>query len=197
MENEEIKERLKEIEKIVADLKEPVKTIAAQELVAKMLGTKQAPQAEHKQPAKTDRGKKKEASNKASTVQEDAEKDRQMIAKIDRTAHAVIHKMQKNIDKALYVLKIMKDEGYDGLNPSQINLILSDVFRVKSNSPAISMSLINDKLYTTKVATTYKGSRANEYKIMQSGIDYIDKVISELEKEKSAGKEEEEQENEE
>ena len=180
MQNEQLKGKLKEIQDIVADLQEPVKTIAAQELIAKMLGTKQDnSKSEHKKQASKTK-QTKEASNKAGAVQENEEKDKDMIAKINRTSHEVIHKLNKNIDKALYILKIMKDEGYDGLNPSQINFILSEVFRVKSNVPAISMALINDKSYTTKLSVAYKGTKANEYKIMQSGIDYIEKVVSEI-----------------
>jgi len=194
MENEEIKAKLKEIQDIVADLQEPVKTIATQELVAKMLGTKQNNLSqESKKPVSKVR-QSKETSNKANAVQEDEEKDKEMIGKINRTTHEVIHKLKKNIDKALYVLKIMKDEGYDGLNPSQINFILSEVFRVKSNVPAISMALINDKAYTSKLSVIYKGSKANEYKIMQAGIDYIEKAVTEINQKKNR---EEEQENEE
>lgn len=181
MENQEIKERLKEIENIVADLQEPVKTIATKELVAKLLGTKQTTvNIPTTKTRNIPQRNFKENSNTGNTIEDDEKKDKEMIEKINRTSHEAIHKLKRNIDRALYVLKIMKDEGYDGLNPSQITTILSNVFRINSNLPAISMALINDKYYTAKSSTTYKGSKANVYRIMQAGINYIQKTISEI-----------------
>ena len=43
-----------------------------------------------------------------------------------------IHKLETNLQRALYVLKIMKDKNYDGLNPSQIQAILTDIFGIKT-----------------------------------------------------------------
>ena len=56
------------------------------------------------------------------------------------------------LDKRL--IEIMKQKDYDGLNPSQIRLILSEVFRIKANLAAISMALINDKHYTENKLST-------------------------------------------
>lgn len=55
---------------------------------------------------------------------------------------------------------------------------MTEIFRIKSNLPAVSMALINDKYYTLKKEMIYKGIKANRYKIMKSGEDYIKNILS-------------------
>lgn len=185
MENEQLKEELKKIETFVADLQEPVKTITAKELVSKLLGTKQSSILEKGIIEIKKKKTQKSVSNKSASIKEDEEKDKAMINSIDRTQYAEIHKLKKNLDKALYILKIMKEKGYDGLNPPQITLILTDIFGIIANVPAISMSLINDKFYTKKSPMMSKGAKSFQYKIIQTGIDYVNRLLKELSKGKN------------
>jgi hypothetical protein len=76
----------------------------------------------------------------------------------------------------------MKDKDYDGLNPSQIQSILTNIFGIKSNIAAISMSLINDKYHTVKEKISYKGTGANRYRIMKAGEDFVEKKLNEIRK---------------
>jgi len=174
-----IKERLKEIDDSVKDLKEPVKSLAAKKLIDKLFGADEKEAPTSKAVAKTQK-KQAHSSSKNLIIKVDEEKDKKMLNVIkDRTQYPEIHKLEKSIDRALFVLKIMKELDYDGLNPSQILKILTNTFRVKTNLPAISMALINDKYYTLKEPMSYKGTKANNYKIMQSGEDYIGRKLQE------------------
>jgi uncharacterized protein YdaT len=177
---EDFKTKLKEIEEAVAGLEEPLKSKA----IDKLLETAFNPPNTHKSKNQEKRERapkiKKLQAKRSETIKTDEIADKKMIESINRTEHPEIHKLQTNIEKALFILEIMKQKDYDGLNPSQIKTILTEAFRIKSNLAAISMALINDKHYTEKEKVTYRGSRANKYRIMQSGEDYLKERLSKL-----------------
>jgi len=180
MEAIDYKEQLERIQSAVAGLDEPLKSKAIDQLleVTFNTGTKDKFNKQAKK-ERTPRVKRIQAK-RSENMKEDEVADREMMAKINKTEHPEIHKLKTNLDRALFTLEIMKQKDYDGLNPSQIRIILADVFRIKSNLAAISMSLINDRYYTEKETVSYKGSRANKYRIMQTGEDYINKKLSEI-----------------
>ncbi len=180
MKNEEYKEKLKEIQEAVAGLEEPLKSKAIDKLLETVFKPADSRKSEKQRRIERTPRTKKVQAKRSITIKEDDINDKKMIESINRTEYPEIHKLQTNLDRALFILEIMKRKDYDGLNPSQIRFILSEVFRIKSNLAAISMALINDKNYTEKGTVSYKGSRANKYRIMQSGEDYIKKKISEI-----------------
>lgn len=173
----ELKEKLEEIEGLVEGLKEPVKSITAQEMVRKLLGTGGSPKISKRPSRKRGKGKQPQTSSRMETIRGFEEKDKKMLEAINRTEHPEIHRLDKSIDRALYILGVMKDLDYDGLNPSQILKILTEVFRIKAKLPAVSMALINDKYYTLKEESFYKGTKANKYKIMKAGEDHIKEIL--------------------
>lgn len=180
MENQEHREKLEEIQKTVAELEEPLKSKAIDKLLEIAFNPYGSNKINNKRKMPKAPRTKKIQSKRKETVKEDEIIDKKMIESINRTEHPEIHKLETNIDKALFVLEIMKNKNYDGLNPSQIRTILSEVFRIKSNLAAISMALINDKHYTEKESVPYRGSRANKYRIMKSGENYISNRIKEI-----------------
>ena len=177
MENKGYKEKLEEIQTAVAGLEEPLKSKAIDKLLETTfnpLGTQKSDKKE-----RTPKTKKVQAK-RSETIKGDEENDKEMFKLINRTECPEIHRLETNILRALCILKLMKDKGYDGLNPSQIQSILTDVFGIKANIAAISMALINDKYHTIKEKVSYKGTGANRYRIMKAGEDYITKKISEI-----------------
>ena len=172
---EDFKVKLEAIQSAVAGLEEPLKSKA----IDKLLETAFNPGGSHKSSKKerTPRTRKVQAK-RSEIIRGDDVADKKMIESINRTEHPEIHKLQTNLERALFVLEIMKHKDYDGLNPSQIKTILTDIFRIKANLAAISMALINDKHYTEKEKISYKGSRANKYRIMKAGEDFLKEKLS-------------------
>ena len=180
MENQNYKEKLEEIQKAVAELEEPLKSKAIDKLLEEAFNSGNSHKSEKQVKRERTPQVRKIQAKRSEVIREHEMEDKKMLESINRTEYPKIHKLQINIDKALFVLEIMKEKSYDGLNPSQIRAILSEVFRIKANLAAISMALINDKHYTEKEAVSYKGTQANKYRIMKSGEDYIKKKIAEL-----------------
>lgn len=178
--NNILKEKLIEIQNAVADLEEPLKSKAIDKLLESEFNSTK------KNKHRVTRRNKKVSKNsnifskRNEAIKKDGENDKKILETINRTEHLEIHSMETSLDKALYILKIMKEKGHDGLNPSQIKAILTEIFRIKANVPAISMALIKDKFYTEKEITSYKGSKANKYKIMHSGEEYIQKKLDNI-----------------
>jgi len=180
MENTEYKEKLEEIQKAVAGLDEPLKSKAIDKLLETAFNSWNSHKLQKGEKKERTHTTKKIQANRSEKIKEHTIADKKMLESINRTEHPEIHKLQNNLDRALFVLEIMQKKNYDGLNPSQIRAILTDVFKIKSNTAAISMALINDKYYTEKEAVAYRGSHANKYRIMQAGEDYIKNKLSEL-----------------
>ncbi len=180
MELNDYKEKLDEIQKAVAGLDEPLKSKAIDQLLEIAFNTGAKDKSNKKEKKERTPRVKKIQAKRSENIKEDEIADKEIMATINKTEHPEIHKLKTNLDRALFVLGIMKQKNYDGLNPSQIRTILSDVFRIKSNLAAISMALINDKYYTEKDTVSYKGGRANKYRIMQTGEDYVKKKLSEV-----------------
>mgnify|MGYP001608754589 FL=1 len=181
MENQNYKEKLEEIQKAVAELEEPLKSKAIDKLLEEAFNSGNSHKSEKQVKRERTPQVRKIQAKRSEVIREHEMEDKKMLESINRTEYPKIHKLQINIDKALFVLEIMKEKSYDGLNPSQIRAILSEVFRIKANLAAISMALINDKHYTEKEAVSYKGTQANKYRIMKSGEDYIKKKIADAE----------------
>lgn len=190
MENQKLLEKLKEIDNIVSQLTEPtVKEETSKKLIAELFGeNKLSAQKSNRNVVlgesalkKTKRGITKSVGGKKfALIQEDIAKDKEMRGSIDRTENPEIHKMKNNLDKILLVLKVMEGKGHDWLNASQIHSILYDVFKIPINRPAISMTLIRDKLYTRRKDQTYKGTNVNIFSLSQNGEEYIGERLNEI-----------------
>ena len=100
---------------------------------------------------------------------------------INSTNYPAMFKFKKNLDRALYVLKISKDEAnIDGLIPSQISSILSEKFRIKITNEAISMVLKQANLMVDRLKTkSSRGKIAYTYKIMHNGEEYLKNRLEE------------------
>ncbi|MBX4212556.1 hypothetical protein KW787_03840 [Candidatus Pacearchaeota archaeon] len=182
MEDKDLQGKLKEIEHLVSTLSEPVKSITAQEMIRKLFADDKRPSSNSSSPKVAYARKARGGADgrKMDAVKTDEKKDALMISNINRTEYPEIHQLDNNLDRALFILKLMKDKGYDGLNPSQINQILTTVFRVKSNKPVVSMALIRDKHYTEKKPEMYKGTKANTFRIMHKGEQYVDDILTRI-----------------
>jgi hypothetical protein len=180
MENDYLKNKLEEIQKAVAGLEEPLKSKAIDKLLETAFNSGNSYKSEKRERRERTPKVKKIQAKRSEIIKEDDVIDKKMLDSINRTEHPEIHSLQTNLDRALFILEIMKHKQYDGLNPSQIKTILTEIFRIKSNLAAISMSLINDKHYTEKETIPYRGGRANKYRIMKSGEDYLKKRLSEI-----------------
>lgn len=182
MEDNNLKDRLKKLEELqplLKNLEEPLKSMTAKKIMDEIFPETIKTESEEKRVKKI---KGKSSNKKAKSRQEYEEKDAEMFISLNRTEYPEIYKLSSNIERALYILKIMKEKGYSGLNPSQINTILLNIFGIKSNLPAVSMALISDKKYTHKIPTTYKGAKAFEYQIMHSGEEHIKEILSNIQR---------------
>lgn len=180
METNQLKELINKANEATKDIKdEEIKKIAFKTALDKLLdegaGTTKAKTLSNRSPLKQ-KSKSGIYSKKAVDYVDDETKD--ILKRINRTKYTEIHNFKTAKDQALYLLSAIKDDlKIDGLNPSQISIILTKVFRIKSNLPAISMALGQETKYVDREEVNVKGGRAYSYKIMHTGEQYIKKAI--------------------
>jgi hypothetical protein len=106
---------------------------------------------------------------------------------INRTKYPLMFKLDKALDKALYLLSIaQKDFVVDGLVPSQIASLLTNNFRLKTTANAISMALMDAKTYVDRRPVTIRGGSGYVYFIMHDGETHLTGLLEQLRKEKKA-----------
>lgn len=96
-----------------------------------------------------------------------------LMTNIDRTQFQVDVQL-KTLDRSLYVLKIAKDAGVDGLLPSEIARILREKFRVATADSAVRMALGSARAQVDRRHTGL-GFR---YYLMDEGEKYLARVLS-------------------
>jgi biotin operon repressor len=103
-----------------------------------------------------------------------------ILQSLDRTKYPLLSKLSMALDKALYILKIIKDDlNVDGLTPLQIAIILTEKFRIPITREAISMALYDDTEKVDRVSGKEK-SRAYTYRIMSRGEEYINNLLQKI-----------------
>lgn len=94
-----------------------------------------------------------------------------LIASIDSTACPDLSDDLKALNQALMVLRLAHEEhGVDGLTPAEIARVLTNKFRISTTAAAIRMALGEQ----TRLVNRVPRGQAFEYRIMKSGVDYLD-----------------------
>lgn len=165
--NEELRKKLKEIDDIVKDLSEPLKTIATTRLIKDVFGSVTKEETHHIKSVEMKKG----ATNESGF--------QDILSSINKTEHPEIYEIKSVMDLCLFALKIAKDRGKDGLTPAEIYSILFEIFRVKVNIHSINMALRRDKYYVERKGGT--GKRVvKTYYIVKKGEDQINQKLSEI-----------------
>ena len=102
-------------------------------------------------------------------------KEQKDLLVINRTKYTQIYGLKKVLEKALFILRIYRDDKHiDGLTPSQISKTLTDVFRIKTSLPAVSMALINAKSEVDRTSKVLSGGgKTYVYKLMSGGENLL------------------------
>ena len=197
MEIDNLPEKVKKAKDAVADLEEPLKTEAFKKILDKLL----EPDISQASPvcavpqdtnavddlsikSKKSKSNKKVKPNKSNAkAKEEADKrKRELAEKINRTEYPEIHKLNSSLAKALYVLKIMREKGADGLTPPEISFILKEVFRIKASKELISVSLNRNEAHRSVDRSRIIIGRtvAYVYKLMKGGEDYLEEELKKI-----------------
>lgn len=181
MDSIKLKEIIKIANEAVVGLDGDLKKIAFQTTLDKLL-------AQNIEPATVSSNvvKKVKKSRKSSEPGNNPRKSaddaivKEIISKINRTKYHKITSLDSALDRALYLLLLVRDDlKVDGLNPTQIANLLREVFRIKATKNAVSMALGKDSKYTHRSPVVINGAKAYVYKIMHEGELYIKAKISE------------------
>ena len=172
---EELKKRVETAKNAVVGLDPELKGIAFKTILDKLLceGEPRKTSArsnKKKSLAKVERGLKK-TSNENEEVKE-------LINSIDRTKYAGIHALSSALDRSLYLLKIVGEHGKDGLTPSDIARILTEKFRIRTTSNAVSMALMKAHDYVDRKGTSVGNAVTYRYFLMHTGDEYIKNKLS-------------------
>ena len=160
---EELKEKVNLASKAIEELPEPLKTEGFKIILNNLLKDNK------------EKFKKFSLITKPKTTSSDVTN---IINNLNRSSYRDLHKLVKNLDKSLFILKIVKDDvGIDGLTPSEISAILNDKFRIKATNSAISMALSASSYVDRIRVSTQCGPPAFKYKIMPEGEVYIDNLF--------------------
>lgn len=178
MKSEDYKEKIEIAKKAIEglNLDESLKVKAFEKVLDDLLNKDKPNNQAHIKKGKT--GKTKPQSIPLKPVSNQSEQD------ISETLNAddfpEIHRLQRTLDKALYIIKIVRDKmDIDGLVPSQVAKILTERFRVKSNQFVISMALMKAKEYVDRRKIITRGGFAYSYRIMRAGENYLEKCLKE------------------
>ncbi|MCK5320274.1 hypothetical protein KAJ61_02715 [Candidatus Parcubacteria bacterium] len=123
--------------------------------------------------------KKTSSGPKSKNYTDDLSKE--LCKKINRTKYPKIHNLKTAKERAVYILKIAKNDlNADGLNPTQISLILSGPFRIKASKESISMALGSETKFVDRKEVSVKGGKAYVYKLMHKGEEWIDEILKNI-----------------
>lgn len=167
-----MKKIAQEIQQAVSELDEPYRVIAFRVFLENVTRQPEAQTRVKPNSINDDRPVKLTPENNESVDD--------ISARINRTAHPEISLLKTAKDRALFILKIVKDEaGRDGLQPSQITQVLDQVFRLKVTQYAISMALGTETKFVDRKPVSGVGGKAYVYRIMAPGEEYLEKIIKE------------------
>lgn len=156
----------------VADLEEPYKSIAFRVFLDKLLTEKctvSIPQIKTAVPltAITENGNI------------DSEHLDLICSKINRTEYPEINKLKKAKDRALFVLKLVRDTGgRDGMSAKEISTVLDKVFRLNVTKQSINMVLFRETKLVDCKSIHSQGGDTNFYRIMSPGEEYLNSVLN-------------------
>lgn len=174
MEIEKLSEKVRKAEEAVKSLSEPLKTEAFKKILDKLLEE----DIERRVPKRRGVSSPIKINKSNKRVKEEADsRKRNLASKINRTEHVEIHNLVTALTKSLYILKIMKEKGEDGLTPPEISFILKGVFREKVSPAAVSMALKEAHKYVDREPITIGHATAYIYKIMKNGEDYLENIL--------------------
>lgn len=175
MKKDNLKEIFKKAAAIASEVPENMQSAAFSHALKILLG--EVP--EVKTEAKT-KGKKGVRAKKRLEKKEDASVEL-ILQKLDRTKYPIVNDLSNVLDRSLFVLKIAKDEfDIDGLTPPQIAKILTDIFRLPTSRQAVYNRLSK----AVKLVDSKPAGKADIYRIMQPGEEYLSKVIANVKKKK-------------
>ena len=181
-------EKIKEITMIakdaVADLDPDLKQTAFQTILNKLLDENSATPKKRttraSKPRKTSSGTTRKVDSKSTEMDGMTKK---LLENINRTEHPKLFDLQISLDRALYILKIARDElKIDGLLASQISQVLRDNFRLKVTHNAVSMALMKAVKYVDRKKIVISGGIGYTYHLMHGGEVYLDGVMKSMTK---------------
>jgi hypothetical protein len=98
-----------------------------------------------------------------------------LLANLDRTSYAAVSSAPRVLDRALYLLRIARDEfDIDGLGAPDIARVLTDKFRLRASRQAVQQALDAARTYVDTVTT----SGRKTYRIMNPGERHLDSLDS-------------------
>jgi len=170
MEPEKLKEYVDKAKDAVNGLEEPLKSKAFEIILNKLLASNSsAPQTFPDM---------QNNSYKVPDVGYDADVADNLSNVINSTKYPTMYKLTKALDRALYVLYLVRfDHNIDGLNPTQISKILSVKFRIPSSPNAIGMALMKAGSYVDRRSINTAGGNAYQYSIMHAGETYMKQIL--------------------
>lgn len=119
---------------------------------------------------------------------ETKENTKKLMQSIDRTKYPLMFNLKTVLDRALYLLKIAKDDfEVDGLLSSQIATLLSDKFRLKTTQYSVSMALMNATKLVDRKPVVIRGAKAYIYLLMHEGEESLKKLMQGASKEDNKG----------
>ncbi|KKR46923.1 MAG: hypothetical protein UT90_C0014G0012 [Parcubacteria group bacterium GW2011_GWA1_40_21] len=182
MDSTKLKEIIKMANEAVTGLDGDLKKIAFQTTLDKLLAQNIEPAFDASKITRKGKVRKTKKSKESGTSARKSEDDttvKEILGKINRTKYHKITSLDSALDRALYLLLVVRDDlKIDGLNPTQIANLLREVFRIKATKNAVSMALGKDSKYTHRTPVVINGAKAYVYKIMHEGEKYIKEKIA-------------------
>jgi len=182
-------ERLKKItttaNEAVKDLDPELKKIAFDNILNRLLDESCGTLPSKKtKPAREAKPRPKTVSKKTSEPSELDSITTKILTSINTTKYPVMFKLNKTLDRSLYLLKIVRDDlQIDGLVPSQIGKVLTEKFRKKTTGNAVSMALMDALKYVDRRPVTIQGGSGYTYHIMHDGEEYLKPIIEKVNEE--------------
>ncbi|MFN7114647.1 MAG: hypothetical protein ACK4PK_09865 [Alphaproteobacteria bacterium] len=93
-----------------------------------------------------------------------------LLKQLNRTAYPQVMSAPRVLERSLFLLRAASDYDVDGLGASQIAMVLTDKFRVRTTRQAVTQAL-DDAGDKVDRSSTSKGII---YRLMQPGEDYLD-----------------------
>jgi len=169
---ENLNELVAQAKEAVKNLEEPLKTKGFEVILTKLLNSKFKDEPQEK-------------IKKISVKQQLIGKDKNLeniCSSINRTKFPKIYKLNKALDRALYVLKIVREtSNVEGLLPLQISKILNSVFRLKTTAASINMALGEAKTYVNRKPIKVQGGQGYQYFLMHDGEEYLRGILKNAE----------------
>jgi len=182
MDPEELQKITATAKEAVKDLDADLKKVAFENILNRLLDQNLGGVKKSKKRVKRSSPKKKSKVVRGKTAESDEFQKitKKLVESINRTKYPKMFDLKLTLDKALYVLKIAKDElQIDGLVPSQISNVLMNNFRLKATGAAISMALMKAVKFVDRRPITIQGGAGYTYHLMHDGEEYLKPLIKE------------------